>query len=182
MRNLQRLLNALLRVRSPYRCQFHSQSIPVVSDKVQRSNIVAVSVSPDISRKDRDRTPASRRLFPWPGLVGRDDNVRDFLLVPFSHPSDVDREKTRSGILCLNSPLRIPTKSPTFALQSTLHSLFLPTLLKSLTVSLNDPKQRASDSEEVLKPVAVAECAVAPVRMRPPHTSGGSCQGEGRRG
>ncbi|KAI0295212.1 hypothetical protein BC826DRAFT_1008863 [Russula brevipes] len=34
------------------RTDVNSQSIPVVSDKVQRSNIVAVSVSPGISRKD----------------------------------------------------------------------------------------------------------------------------------
>jgi len=50
----------------------------------------------------------------------------------------------------LNPLLRILTKSPSSALQSTLHALFLPTPFKSLTGSPNDPKKRAPG--DVLKP------------------------------
>jgi len=67
----------------------------------------------------------------------------------------------------LNPLLRILTKSPSSALQSTLHALFLPTPFKSLTGSPNDPKKRAP--EEVLKPGTLyAECAVVSVRVRAP--------------
>jgi hypothetical protein len=50
MRHLQRVLDALPSGSQVPRTDVNSQSIPVVSDKVQRSNIVAVSVSPGISR------------------------------------------------------------------------------------------------------------------------------------
>jgi hypothetical protein len=67
--------------------------------------------------------------------------------------------------IVLSPLLRILTKSPASALQSTLHALFLPTPFKSLTTSPDDPKKRAP--EEVLKPGALyAECAVVPVRVR----------------
>jgi hypothetical protein len=52
MRHLQRVLDALPSGSQVPRTDVHAQSIPVVSDKVQRSNIVAVSVSPGISRTD----------------------------------------------------------------------------------------------------------------------------------
>jgi hypothetical protein len=52
MRHLQRVLDALPSGSQVPRTDVSSQSIPVVSDKVQRSNIVAVSVSPGISRTD----------------------------------------------------------------------------------------------------------------------------------
>ena len=52
MRHLQRVLDALPSGSQVPRTDVNSQSIPVVSDKVQRSNIVAVSVSPGISRTD----------------------------------------------------------------------------------------------------------------------------------
>jgi len=60
--------------------------------------------------------------------------------------------------------LRIFTKSPSSALQSTLHALFLPTPFKYLSFAADDPQKRAP--EEVLKPGALyAECAVVPIRI-----------------
>ena len=52
MRHLQRVLDALPSGSQVPRTDVNSHSIPVVSDKVQRSNVVAVSVSPGISRTD----------------------------------------------------------------------------------------------------------------------------------
>jgi len=52
MRHLQRVLDALPSGSQVPRTDVHSQSIPVIPDKVQRSNIVAVSVSPGFSRTD----------------------------------------------------------------------------------------------------------------------------------
>jgi hypothetical protein len=52
MRHLQRVLDALPSGSQVPRTDVNSQSIPVVSDKVQRSNIVTLSVSPGISRTD----------------------------------------------------------------------------------------------------------------------------------
>jgi hypothetical protein len=52
IRHLQRVLDALPSGSQVPRTDVSSQSIPVVSDKDQRSNIVAVSVSPGISRTD----------------------------------------------------------------------------------------------------------------------------------
>jgi hypothetical protein len=64
----------------------------------------------------------------------------------------------------LNPLIRILTKSPTSALQSTLHALFLPTPFKYLAHSADDTRKRAP--EEVLKPGALyAECAVVPVQI-----------------
>ena len=64
----------------------------------------------------------------------------------------------------LNPLFRILTKSPTSALQSTLHALFLPTPFKHLAHSPDDTRKRAP--EEVLKPGALyAECGVVPVRV-----------------
>ncbi|KAH9965501.1 hypothetical protein BC827DRAFT_1185038, partial [Russula dissimulans] len=146
IRHLQRVLDALPSGSQVPRTDVNAQSIPVVSDKVQRSNIVAVSVSPGISRTDVIApllaADSSRGRVSWMGMI---------------------------LYMVLNPLLRILTKSPTSALQSTLHSLFLPTPFKSLKGSPNDPKKRAP--EEVLKPGALyAECAVVPVpvRVRPP--------------
>ncbi len=52
MRHLQRVLDALPSGSQIPRTSVNAQTIPVVSDKVQRSNVVAVSVSPGISRTD----------------------------------------------------------------------------------------------------------------------------------
>jgi len=144
MRHLQRVLDALPSGSQVPRTDVNSQSIPVVSDKVQRSNIVAASVSPGISRTDVIApllaADSSRGGVSWMGMI---------------------------LYTVLNPLLRILTKSPASALQSTLHALFLPTPFKSLTKSPNDPEKRAP--EEVLKPGSLyAECAVVPVRVRAP--------------
>jgi hypothetical protein len=52
MRHLQRILDALPSGSQVPPTDVNAQSIPVVSDKVQRSNIVSISVSPGISRAD----------------------------------------------------------------------------------------------------------------------------------
>jgi len=141
MRHLQRVLDALPSGSQVPRTDVNSQSIPVVSDKVQRSNIVAVSVSPGISRKD--------------------------VIAPLLAADSSRGNVSPVGIILyfiLNPLLRIITKSPTAALQSTLHALFLPTPFKFLSFSPEDPQKRAP--EEVLKPGALyAECAVVPARV-----------------
>ncbi|KAI0282877.1 hypothetical protein BGY98DRAFT_954054 [Russula aff. rugulosa BPL654] len=66
--------------------------------------------------------------------------------------------------ILLNPFLRVLTKSPSSASQSTLHALFLPTPFKYLSFAPDDPQKRAP--EEVLKPGALyAECAVAPIHI-----------------
>ena len=73
MRHLQRVLDALPSGSQVPRTDVNSQSIPVVSDKVQRSNIVAVSVSPGISRTDvvapLFAADSSRGSISWLGMM-----------------------------------------------------------------------------------------------------------------
>lgn len=52
MRHLQRILDALPTSSQVPRADTNTPIVPVVSDKVQRSNIVAVTVSPGMSRHD----------------------------------------------------------------------------------------------------------------------------------
>ncbi|KAI0302324.1 hypothetical protein B0F90DRAFT_1836626 [Multifurca ochricompacta] len=143
MRHLQRVLDALPSGSQVPRTDVNSQSIPVVSDKVQRSNIVAATVSPGISRTDVIApllaADSSRGSVSWGG----------------------------SMYILLNPLLRILTKSPISTLQSTLHALFLPTPFK---INLDDTRKRSP--EEVLKPGALyAECAVAVVPIGIPVSS-----------
>ncbi|KAJ3568177.1 hypothetical protein NP233_g5888 [Leucocoprinus birnbaumii] len=135
---------------------------------MQRSNIVAVSVSPGLSRVDT----ISRMLNADWNLVESGDSV--------------ERKFSWIGVLLyilLLPLLHIATKSPKAAIQSILHSLFLPTPFKILSQSISDStpetskKNQDDDSnsapsqptkrpislirEEVLKPGALyAECAV----------------------
>jgi NAD(P)-dependent dehydrogenase (short-subunit alcohol dehydrogenase family) len=73
MRHLQRVLDALPSSSQVPRTDVNSQSIPVVSDKTQRSNIVAVSVSPGISRTDVIApllaADTTRGKVSWGGLI-----------------------------------------------------------------------------------------------------------------
>ena len=73
MRHLQRVLDALPSGAQVPRTSVSSQTIPVVSDKVQRSNIVAVSVSPGISRTDvvapLFAADSSRGSVSWRGMI-----------------------------------------------------------------------------------------------------------------
>ena len=73
MRHLQRVLDALPSGSQVPRTSVSSQTIPVVSEKVQRSNIVTVSVSPGISRADVVASlfaaDSSRGSVSWRGMI-----------------------------------------------------------------------------------------------------------------
>ncbi|KAL0071342.1 hypothetical protein AAF712_001198 [Marasmius tenuissimus] len=159
-RHLQRVLDALPSAQVP-QASAGSTSVPVVSAKNQRSNIVAMSVSPGVSRSDtigRMLTIGSEAPTSWLGV----------LLYTLFYPL-----------------LRIFTKGPTFAIQSILHVLFLPTpfklIINSEPTESQEQKDTTKDSpsnkrvarnpQEVLKPGALyAECAtVVGLRLPPPH-------------
>ncbi|KAG2353555.1 hypothetical protein BDR07DRAFT_700878 [Suillus spraguei] len=117
--HLQRILDAL-----PSCGQIpgtDDSTVHVVNDKMQKSNIVAVSVRPRLSRSD-----TIAPLF---------NAVRE-------------RNKSMFGIvlyMLLRLFLRLPTKSTTTAIQSVLHVLFLRTPFKSNT------RHGIDAPEEVLK-------------------------------
>lgn len=91
--------------------------------------------------------------------MGGNDTVSDMLWFQKNRVID-----WRVRYILLNPFLRILTKSPSSALQSTLHALFLPTPFKFLSSSPDEAQKRSP--EEVLKPGALyAECAVAPIHM-----------------
>ena len=73
MRHLQRVLDALPSGSQVPPTDVNAQSIPVVSDKVQRSNIASVSVSPGISRTDVVApllaADSSRSGVSWLGMI-----------------------------------------------------------------------------------------------------------------
>jgi hypothetical protein len=73
MRHLQRILDALPTGAQVPPTDVNAQSIPVVSDKVQRSNIVSMSVSPGISRADVVApllgADSSRGSVSWLGMI-----------------------------------------------------------------------------------------------------------------
>ncbi|KAH7929511.1 hypothetical protein BV22DRAFT_1043814 [Leucogyrophana mollusca] len=143
-RHLQRVLDAL-----PTGGQVpktDENTIHVVNEKVQKSNIVAVSVCPGISRSDT--------IAP--------------LLNAVRAPG---RSSFGMTLYILSQPLlRLLTKSPASAVQSVLHVLFLPTPFKST------PKRTGANStttdalpEEVLKAGALyRECAVVNLRVPAP--------------
>ncbi|KAK7454501.1 hypothetical protein VKT23_011255 [Stygiomarasmius scandens] len=158
-RHLQRILDALPSAQVP-KTSSTSSAVPVVSDKSQKSNIVAVSVSPGMSRVDT----VSRMLgADW--TLGSSFSVLGLLLY-----------------LSLLLPLRIFAKSPTSAIQSVLHALFLPTPFKILSSDVPStsasasasssskptPPENPTPSIEILKPGALyAECAVLNLRVPP---------------
>ncbi|KAI6099286.1 hypothetical protein EDD16DRAFT_1659363 [Pisolithus croceorrhizus] len=141
-RHLQRVLDALPSEGPPPGAD--GNTVHVASDKMQKSNIVAVSVCPGISRAD-----TIAPLFDADGF----------------------RHRTIHGLmsyLLLQPLLRILTKSPTSAVQSVLHVLFLPTPFKRVAQSRNTGiRTSGSDTmREVLKGGALyRECAVVHVRM-----------------
>ncbi|ETW74702.1 hypothetical protein HETIRDRAFT_447059 [Heterobasidion irregulare TC 32-1] len=138
-RHLQRVLDALPASAQVPRANSDASTVPVVSDKVQRSNIVTVSVSPGVSRSD--------------------------IIAPLLGADTPRQGVSISGIILyfLATPiLRMLTKSSASAAQGVLHTLFLPTPFKRLATS-STPGATAQflDPEEVLKPGALyAECAV----------------------
>ncbi|TFK45165.1 hypothetical protein BDQ12DRAFT_708903 [Crucibulum laeve] len=166
-RHLQRILDSLPAAQVPPTVDGTS-AVPVVSSKAQKSNIVAVSVSPGISRVD---TVAQVLNADWTLADTRFSYFGVFLYI------------------ILQPFLRIFTKSPTMSVQSVLHVLFLPTPFKILAQTAfstsDDASANAKDKpaskvktpldaqlempEEVLKPGALyAECAVVMVRVPVP--------------
>ncbi|KAK0203614.1 hypothetical protein DFS33DRAFT_1332741 [Desarmillaria ectypa] len=150
-RHIQRILDALPSAQVP-KTDANNSSIPVIDAKAQKSNIVAISVSPGISRVD---TIAPLLHADWTGRFG------------WSYLGIV--------LYLLFQPiLRLIFKSPISAVQSVLHALFIPTPFK-IILRAKEPKDK-SDSviensviempEEVLKPGALyAECAVVPLKV-----------------
>ncbi|EDR07697.1 uncharacterized protein LACBIDRAFT_298117 [Laccaria bicolor S238N-H82] len=140
-RHLQRILDALPAAQIP-KPEEGSSSVPVVNTKAQKSNIVAVSVCPGISRVDTVSA-----------LFNADWMIRS---TPF-------------GIalyIILQPILRIFFKSPERAMQSVLHALFLPTPFK---VPVQPTQVPDAMPEEVLKPGALyRECAVVTLKVSVP--------------
>jgi len=157
MRHLQRVLDALPTAQVP-KTEEGSRAVPVVNPKIQKSNIVAVSVSPGIGRVDTISSLLNADLMsPTGSYLG--------LLV----------------YLVLQPFLRIFTKSPTGAIQSALHVLFLPTPFKILSqttvISTGKDKNRETPldisplriPEEVLLPGALyADCAAVKLMVKIP--------------
>ncbi|KAF9486459.1 hypothetical protein BDN70DRAFT_793802 [Pholiota conissans] len=160
-RHLQRILDALPSAAQVPKTEEGSKTVPVISEKLQKSNIVAISVSPGISRVD---------------------TISSLLLADLMSPTG-----SYLGVfvyLVLQPLLRILTKSPIAAVQSVLHVLFLPTPFKipSQTTIASSIKRaddntsqapiglRASSiAEEMLKPGALyANCAVVKLDVKIP--------------
>ncbi|KAF8971691.1 hypothetical protein BDZ97DRAFT_1138247 [Flammula alnicola] len=159
-RHLQRVLDALPTAGQVPKTEEGTRTVPVVSSKLQKSNIVAVSVSPGI---------------------GRVDTVSSFLNADFMSPAG-----SYLGLLIylLAQPLlRIFTKSPFSAMQSILHVLFLPTPFKILAQTVvTSTAQKATKKlpegpldaslempEEVLLPGALyADCAAVKLKVNIP--------------
>lgn len=141
-RHLQRVLDALPSGGPPPGADGHT--VHVVSGKVQKSNIVAVSVCPGISRSD--------------------------IIAPLFNAGGFRRRSTGGLILylVLQPLLRILTKSSTSAVQSVLHVLFLPTPFKGIAQSSSAGTRTSGGDtvQEVLKAGALyRECAVVNIRI-----------------
>ncbi|KDQ56346.1 hypothetical protein JAAARDRAFT_132798 [Jaapia argillacea MUCL 33604] len=134
-RHLQRVLDALPSAQVP---KTDETAAHVVSDKLQRSNIVAITVSPGFSRSDT--------VSP---LLGADRDSPNYSSWRFAL------------YLVLQPFLRVLTKSTNSALQSVLHVLFLPTPFKT-------GSSQAARAEEVLKPGALySDCSVVRLNIPP---------------
>jgi len=148
-RHLQRVLDALPSGGQVPKTDDNTNTIPVVSEKSQKSNIVAVSVCPGISRSDT--------IAP---LLASDLSTRGF-------------STTGTIIYYLLQPiLRVLVKSPNAALQSILHVLFLPTPFKASPAkpaAATGPIENDTLPEEILKPGALyRECAVVHLHVPSP--------------
>ncbi|TRM70434.1 hypothetical protein BD626DRAFT_544786 [Schizophyllum amplum] len=156
-RHLQRILDALPSAQVPKTDAeaaggAAAASVPVVSQKDQRSNITAVTVSPGISRLTT--------------------------VAPMLGVGDSDRWSLRAFIIyiLLNPFLRLFVKGPTAAAQSALHALFVPTAFKVVGGGVEKDKEEPGGAgkpirtrQEVLKPGALyAECAVVPLAVDVP--------------
>ncbi|EGN92784.1 hypothetical protein SERLA73DRAFT_190644 [Serpula lacrymans var. lacrymans S7.3] len=160
-RHLQRILDALPSGAQVPKTEENTSTVHVVSERVQKSNIVAVSVCPGISRSD---TIA-------PLLSADSNSVRSTTGIFF--------------YILLQPFLRLLTKAPASAIQSILHVLFLPTPFKSapLKSGPSDPVLGDALPEEVLKAGALyRECAVVNLKVppleRPPSSLDSGKKGE----
>ncbi|KAL1669505.1 hypothetical protein GGF50DRAFT_44263 [Schizophyllum commune] len=152
-RHLQRVLDALPAAQVPKTDAeaggAGAASVPVVSQKEQRSNITTVSVSPGISRLTT--------------------------IAPLLEGGEGDRWSWRGFLLyVLLIPLiRLLAKGSSAAIQSILHALFVPTPFKiiggTVEKDTTDSDGKAKPRQEVLKPGALyAECAVVPLEVTVP--------------
>ncbi|KAJ3811350.1 hypothetical protein F5876DRAFT_64851 [Lentinula aff. lateritia] len=159
-RHLQRILDALPAAQIP-KTDNNSSAIPVVNSDSQKSNIVAITVSPGISRAD---TVARILNADWTSTDGY--SIMGVFLYLLALPL-----------------LHLCTKSSVAAVQSVLHVLFLPTPFKFLSQTIQNQPKAKNDSlidksvtespEEVLKPGALyAECAVVRLKVSSPHPEG----------
>nr|GAT49954.1 predicted protein [Mycena chlorophos] len=140
-RHLQRILDALPNAAPlPKPTEQNAAPVPVVRPgSSQRSNIVAVSVSPGLSRAET--------IAP---LLGASTGGTVFGLITYA---------------LLYPFLFVFAKSAGASIETVLHALFLPTPFKILSAE-EHPKDSGED-REVLKPGALyAECAVVRVPMR----------------
>ncbi|KAE9390770.1 hypothetical protein BT96DRAFT_945882 [Gymnopus androsaceus JB14] len=164
-RHLQRILDALPSAQVP-KTDSTSSAIHVVNSDSQKSNIVAITVSPGISRSDT----MSRLLnADWTSTAGYSKmGVLLYLLtLPFLH---------------------LLTKSSVAAVQTVLHVLFLPTPFKLLSQTPSKAKtdsgiDKSDAPEEVLKPGSLyAECAVVKLKVppSPPLEEEGNEKGKGK--
>ncbi|GAW10600.1 hypothetical protein LENED_012889 [Lentinula edodes] len=159
-RHLQRILDALPAAQIP-KTDSNSSAIPVVNSDSQKSNIVAITVSPGISRAD---TVARILNADWTSTDGY--SIMGVFLYLLALPL-----------------LHVCTKSSVAAVQSVLHVLFLPTPFKFLSQTIQNQPKAKNDSlidksvtespEEVLKPGALyAECAVVRLKVPSPPLEG----------
>ncbi|KAL5531857.1 hypothetical protein ACEPAF_5420 [Sanghuangporus sanghuang] len=143
VRHLQRVLDALPQAPPP---NPDAASAAAASNKTQKSNIVSVSVSPGFSRHDTVAPLLRAKLSTRESFIGF---VAYVLLLPLLH---------------------IFTKTPSHAVQSVLHALFLPTPFKFASMPANQESKDLVDarpSEEVLKPGALyADCSVVSLDLR----------------
>jgi len=162
-RHLQRVLDALPSASQVPKTEEGTRIVPVVSARLQKSNITAVSVSTGI---------------------GRVDTISSLLNADWTSPYG----SSYSGIalyLFLQPLLRLFTKSPIAAMQTVLHVLFLPTPFKVLAQATDSASASTKEGEkapqgpidasrleipeEVLRPGSLyAECATVKLKVKLP--------------
>ncbi|KAF9646190.1 hypothetical protein BDM02DRAFT_3073607, partial [Thelephora ganbajun] len=143
-RHLQRILDSM--PQNSQTPKVDGEVANVVRSKLQRSNIVAVAVSPGITKTDTV-APLLAANREDPSRFAYTGTILYFLLQPL---------------------LWLLTRSPTSGIQTVLHGLFLPTPFKSKARN-NDETDELT--VEVLKPGALyADCSVVRVtpRAQPP--------------
>lgn len=155
-RHLQRILDSM--PQSSQAPNADNEVAHVVRSKLQQSNVVAVAVSPGITKTD-----TIAPLF----AANREDPTRftftgAILLVFYLPLSGYAENSFRYYIF--QPLLWLLTKSPTSGIQTILHGLFLPTPFKSAARNTNDTDEL---TVEVLKPGALyADCSVVKVTPR----------------